>query len=397
MSTNRQLSEAPILNDEGACAEQLRSLVASKSLPYASLATNPELLLALSKYTNIAGNSELYGALWTRFTVQFNLFAGSIVALGSDSQRETLYATQASGALGCFAFTECGAGVLSGAVVETTAHYDAKKQKFVIHSPTESSKKKWISQGMFAEYAVICANLMVEDGNKNAGPHLFYARIQNRNSKTGMMTPMKGVELTSLNRKSALLGLDNAFISFESFEIDHCALLDRFSSVDKLSGAYALHLPSGVTRMLDLLISRLLTGRICLSESQINYALCLFRRSYDFASHRELWRGKKPKGKLISELPLMHAAFRDYSRTLKIVASFIETARGKVARCIRDDQFTHAVVEEACISKFVGTSFAVDAMSVLRKMLGKLYIVLNCFCWYEFYVVDIVPRIPSLV
>lgn len=50
------------------------------------------------------------------------------------------------GILGCFAFTECGAGVLSGACVETTAEYNATTKKFTIHSPTESSKKKWISQ-----------------------------------------------------------------------------------------------------------------------------------------------------------------------------------------------------------------------------------------------------------
>ena len=67
----------------------------------------------------------------------------------------------------------------------------------------------------------------------------------------------------------------------------------------------------------------------------------------------------------------MDATFRDYSRSLKVVAYFIQQARGKVARCIREDKFTHAVVEEACIAKFVGTGFAVDAISVLRKLLGK--------------------------
>jgi hypothetical protein len=46
--------------------------------------------------------------------VLYNRYAGSVVALGGDTQRAALYATQASGALGCFAFTECGAGVMSG-------------------------------------------------------------------------------------------------------------------------------------------------------------------------------------------------------------------------------------------------------------------------------------------
>lgn len=169
------LLACPITDNEAECAEQMRNLLKEKTLPYESLAHTPELLLGMSRHT---GDGDTYGALWTRFTVQFNLFAGSIVALGTQDQREKLYATQASGDLGCFAFTEAGAGVLSGAAVETTAVYDASKKVFVINSPTETSKKRWISQGNFAEHAVISANLLLEDGKKNAGPHLFFARIQ---------------------------------------------------------------------------------------------------------------------------------------------------------------------------------------------------------------------------
>lgn len=212
---------------------------------------------------------------------------------------------------------------------------------------------------------------MIEDGTKNSGPHLFFARIQNRDPKTGLLIPLSGVTVTSLDRKTALLGLDNAFISFENFEVPHSSLLSRFSIVDENTGKYTLNLPAGVTRMVDLLISRLLTGRICLSEATTYYALSLCRRSWAFASTRELWRGKKPKGQLISELPLINAAFMDYSRTLCIVAKFIGQARLKIAKCIEDDKFTNAVVEETCISKFVGTSFAVDSVSILRKILGS--------------------------
>lgn len=169
------LNNSPILSSELECANQLRAILSSCALSYTTLASEPELLLGLSKHV---GKNENNGALWTRFTVQYNLFAGSIVALGSQEQREHLFSIQPSGALGCFAFTECGTGVLSGAQCETTAVYDAKNNSFIIHSPTESSTKKWISQGMFAEYAVILANLMLENGTKNAGPHLFYTRIQ---------------------------------------------------------------------------------------------------------------------------------------------------------------------------------------------------------------------------
>lgn len=85
--------------------------------------------------------------------VQYNLFAGSIVALGTDEQRQQLYDTQDKGELGCFAFTEIGAGVLSGAGVETTATYDPEREVFRIISPTPSSSKTWISQVNHVEYS----------------------------------------------------------------------------------------------------------------------------------------------------------------------------------------------------------------------------------------------------
>jgi len=114
------LETAPFTEDESTCAEQMRAIVLENHIPYKSLIDSPETLLRVS-----AGHIE-NGALWTRFTVQYNLYAGSVVALGSDAQRQQLVESQGDGVLGCFAFTEKGAGVLSGAGVETTATFDPK-------------------------------------------------------------------------------------------------------------------------------------------------------------------------------------------------------------------------------------------------------------------------------
>lgn len=123
---------------------------------------------------------------------------------------------------------------------------------------------------MFAEHAVILADIIMPDG-KNLGPHLFYSRIQNRDKSSGDMSNLPGVTVTSLPEKTALRGLDNAFIQFDHFEVSREALLSRYSHVDE-NGTYHLNLPQGAKRMLDLLISRLLTGRVCLSEYTISYA-----------------------------------------------------------------------------------------------------------------------------
>ena len=99
-TTIKQLHASPIFDDEELCANQLRKILSSCSLNYESLESNSSLLLSMSKHVGV----NTYGALWTRFTVQYNLFAGSIITLGSKKQREALYKLQKEDNFGCFSF-----------------------------------------------------------------------------------------------------------------------------------------------------------------------------------------------------------------------------------------------------------------------------------------------------
>jgi hypothetical protein len=102
--------------------------------------------------------------------------------------------------------------------VETTATYDSASDTFVIHSPTATSKKTWISQGCKAEHAVILAELFLDGQSK--GPHLFWSRIATRDAKSGVLTAVPGVHVESLPKKIALRGLDNAYVrALRTFEI----------------------------------------------------------------------------------------------------------------------------------------------------------------------------------
>ena len=67
-------------------------------------------------------SKRLVGGFGIRFTVQFNLFAGSILGLGSDAQIAELDKLRDDAVLGCFALTEAGAGVNSGLVVRSEEH-----------------------------------------------------------------------------------------------------------------------------------------------------------------------------------------------------------------------------------------------------------------------------------
>eukprot|EP00937_MAST-01D_sp_MAST-1D-sp2_P007203 g7203.t1 len=370
------LESAAMEDDEGACAAQMVSILRAGHLSYTTLIDRPELLLRCSQ-----GMEGANGALWTRFTVQYNLYAGSIVALGTDAQRTALVASQASGELGCFAFTERGAGVLSGAAVETTAHWDGAAGEFVIDSPTESSAKTWISQGMYAETAVILAKLSV--GGEDRGPHLFWARIADidagarqdgapqRVTPRLRPRPRRGVSLSDNPRKTALLGLDNAEVRFTGFRVPHGALLARFGGVDARTGAYVPALPAGCGRMLDVLLARLLTGRIVLSEATLAHAVARLRLNWRYAAGRALWQGRRATAvPMMAGMPNVQRNFRDYGRSAAVLQAFVAATREDVADAIRSDRFTPDTVEATCMCKFLGTGTGVDVCSAVRKVMG---------------------------
>jgi acyl-CoA oxidase len=123
------------------------------------------------------------GGFGIRFTVQFNLFAGSIVGLAGPEQRKMLSEIQEKGQLGCFLLTEMQAGVLSGLIVETTADWDSATQEFVLHTPSDKAAKNWISQGYTAELGVVIADLRV-DGVSH-GPHPFFLQLRDGEGANG--------------------------------------------------------------------------------------------------------------------------------------------------------------------------------------------------------------------
>ena len=84
------LETAHRIDNEAECAQQMRDIVQKQHLKFSTLIDRPEILLGASKGCQEGINT----ALWTRFTVTYNLYAGSIVAMGNDNQREELLKSQ---------------------------------------------------------------------------------------------------------------------------------------------------------------------------------------------------------------------------------------------------------------------------------------------------------------
>jgi acyl-CoA oxidase len=353
-------SSLPLTHDIATCAAQMQQLIRSGLLHYDAHVHDPERILKASGLFHTD-----HAALITRFTVQYNLYAGSVAALGTDQQRQELFDSEQSAELGCFAFTEVGAGVMTGVRVDTRARFDRESDQFVFDCPTPEARKNWISQGSTASKAVVLARLIVDD--TDLGAHLFWVPL--RHARAAADAPdagefvvgelLPGIEVSLVAAKNAMLALDNAVIDFTGYTAPRSSLLSRFCSLDR-DGKYCSSMPAGCRRVLDLVLTRLLTGRLCLAEYALKYAMILLRHNWAYCSSRSLFRGEQKMSNVLAPF------FVDRIRTLRVLLEFIIDARGIAAQCIKNGAFTNAAVELASVAKFVCTGTATDTILALR-------------------------------
>lgn len=98
----------------------------------------------------------------TKLTVQFNLFGGTILKLGSkEQQKELLAKIDNLEAMGCFALTELGYG--NNAIeMETRITYEIKHDEFIINTPSPLGQKYWITNGtIHAKWAIVFGQLYI--------------------------------------------------------------------------------------------------------------------------------------------------------------------------------------------------------------------------------------------
>ncbi|EPR58923.1 acyl-CoA dehydrogenase, middle domain-containing protein [Toxoplasma gondii GT1] len=178
----------------------------------------------------------LDASLATKFTVQFNLFGGTLLRLGSKEnhvQREILNKIDTLEEIGCFALTELGYGN-NAVCLETTATYEPARDEFVISSPTTLSQKYWITNGaLHASWAIVFAQMIIRGASQ--GVHAFLVRIRQPSSNLGSSSELRvcpGVTIEDMGHRIGCNGVDNAKITFHNVRIPRSHLLDGITKVE---------------------------------------------------------------------------------------------------------------------------------------------------------------------
>uniref|UniRef100_UPI002B26C1A6 acyl-CoA dehydrogenase family protein n=1 Tax=Nocardioides sp. TaxID=35761 RepID=UPI002B26C1A6 len=195
--------------------------------------------------------------------VQFGLFGGAILQLGTERHHERYLADIVSGELmGCFAMTETGHGSNVQAL-GTIATYDADTQEFVIETTSEEAGKDYIGNAaVHGQLAVVFARLEV--GGEERGVHAFVVPIREGGE------PCAGVRIEDDGLKMGLNGVDNGRLWFSGVRVPREALLNRFADVTA-DGAYESEIENANKRFFTTL-GTLVQGRVCVGGAGINAA-----------------------------------------------------------------------------------------------------------------------------
>ena len=203
-------------------------------------------------------------SLLVKFGVQFGLFGGSILQLGTRRHHERYL--RAAGSLelpGCFAMSETGHGS-NVADLATVARYDESAEEFEILTPTPLDRKDWIGNAArHGRLATVFAQLEIR--GERFGVHAFLVPIRG-----GDGAPLPGVGIEDCGLKEGLNGVDNGRLSFDRVRIPRENLLDRFATV-AADGSYDSPIASPNRRFFTML-GTLVGGRISVAAAALSAA-----------------------------------------------------------------------------------------------------------------------------
>jgi acyl-CoA oxidase len=300
-------------------------------------------------------------SLLVKFGVQFGLFGGSVLQLGTIKHHEAWLRKIASLELpGCFAMTETGHGS-NVRDIETTASYDIGTQEFIINSPNRAAWKDYIGNAaLHGRMATVFAQLEVN--GEQHGVHAFLVPLRDEQGNT-----LSGITIEDDGRKIGLNGVDNGRIAFNSVRIPRDNLLNRFADVSA-DGKYSSPIPSPSRRFFTML-GTLVAGRLSIaaascSSAKLGLAICT-----QYASRRRQFGPEAGE-----EIPVLEYLTVQRKLLPLIARTYaLDFAIHDAVRFFKNPHPEETDLEmSAAVLKALASKHAVDALQFARELCGGL-------------------------
>ncbi|MFF1380927.1 acyl-CoA dehydrogenase family protein [Streptomyces sp. NPDC058308] len=308
--------------------------------------------------------------------VQFGLFGGAILHLGTERHHEAHLPRLITGELmGCFAMTETGHGSNVQAL-GTVARYDADSREFVITTGDDQARKDYIGNAArHAELAVVFAQLEV--AGEHEGVHAFVVPIRVH----GEVAP--GVRIEDDGRKMGLNGVDNGRIWFDGVRVPREALLNRFADVTP-EGVYESPIDHPDRRFFTML-GTLVQGRVSVAGGAINASKVALAIATKYAVRRRQFQAASDHEEQVlldygmHQRRLLPLIARTYA--LHFAQDVVRTQLHEVFSGTDDDELARRELEaRAAGTKALGTWHATRTIQECREACGGAgYLAVNRF------------------
>ena len=306
-----------------------------------------------------------------KFGVQFGLFGGSVLNLGTERHhQEHLAAIGRLDLPGCFAMTETGHGS-NVQDLETVARWDAEAGDFVLHTPHAGARKDYIGNAArHGRMATVFAQLEV--GEASHGVHAFLVPIRDAEGE-----PLPGVSIEDCGAKMGLEGVDNGRLGFDHVRVRRGALLDRFASVDA-EGNYHSPIPSTNRRFFTML-GTLVGGRVSVALAGLSVAKVSLAIAVRYAvQRRQFGPAEEPEGLLMDYQTHQRRLLPRLATTYALHFALDQLRRDYAAAGPDDDR--RPLESDAAGLKAYATWHATDTAQTCRECCGgQGYLAVNRF------------------
>ena len=307
-------------------------------------------------------------SLTIKYGVQFGLFGGSIMWLGTKYHHDNFLKEAGNLELaGCFAMTETGHGSnVNG--LETTATYIPDTDELEIHTPTFAGGKEYIGNALHSKMASVFCQLVVK--GENHGVHAILVPIRDENHKL-----LTGVSVEDNGYKLGLNGIDNGRLWFNQVRVPRVNLLNRYGNIDN-TGQYHSPIANRNKRFFTML-GTLVGGRVFVPQAGLAASKKGLAIAIKYALKRKQFAAKDGVGETIIMdypshqarlMPLVAKAYGLHFALEYLTERFIN----------RTEEDTREIETIAAALKSYATWFTTDTLQECREACGgKGYLLEN--------------------